>query len=211
MVRQATTGIFTGTRGRVVLLLRETPRTVNELMACLHLTDNAVRFQLDRLRREGLVHASGVRPGRRRPNVVYALTQRGRELFPKPYAALLSAVLDMLGRRLGAARQRALLRACGHRLARELAPSLPSGSRRRRIDEAIRILNELGGLAEHLLVRRTHVIRGQDCPFGALAAAHPEICELAETLVADLVGQPVREECEKGASPRCRFRLLTRI
>ena len=34
-----------------------------------------------------------------------------------------------------------------------------------------------------------------------LVAQHPEICELAETLVSDLVGEKVREECEKAGMP----------
>lgn len=51
-------------------------------------------------------------------------------------------------------------------------------------------------------------LRGYGCPLGALAAAHPAACSLAEALVAELVGAPVVEECERGERPRCGFRVV---
>ena len=65
---------WASTRGRLILLMRRGSRTVNELAAVLGLTENAVRTQLDRLERDGLVHPSGTRPGTRKPNITYDLT-----------------------------------------------------------------------------------------------------------------------------------------
>jgi predicted ArsR family transcriptional regulator len=201
---------FASTRGRVVLLLRYAPRTVNELVAALKLTDNAVRFQLASLQRDGLVQASGWQRGSRKPNVIYALTEEAAALFSQPYAAVLDTLLHVLRGRLTAGRRRALLRACGHRLARGLAKQMPKGGVAERSAAAVRILNELGGLSELTLHEGDYVIRGRDCPLRGLVPAHPEVCVLAETLVGDLVGEPVREECEKGTRPQCRFRILTK-
>ena len=65
---------WASTRGRIVLLLRRASRTVNELAQALDLTDNAVRGQLALLERDGLVHQSGRRAGKHKPNLTYALT-----------------------------------------------------------------------------------------------------------------------------------------
>jgi hypothetical protein len=47
-------------------------------------------------------------------------------------------------------------------------------------------------------------IRSGGCPLSAVVE-HPEVCELAEALVAEIVGLPVRERCDRGESPKCRF------
>jgi hypothetical protein len=33
------------------------------------------------------------------------------------------------------------------------------------------------------------------------------VCEVAEALVAEIVGLPVHESCQRGESPRCRFEI----
>ena len=50
-------------------------------------------------------------------------------------------------------------------------------------------------------------IRSTGCPLAAAVAEHPEVCELAESLVSEIVGLPVRESCERGTTPKCRFEI----
>lgn len=45
------------------------------------------------------------------------------------------------------------------------------------------------------------------CPLAAAVAKHPEVCELAKALVAEIVGLPVHESCHRGESPKCRFEI----
>ena len=51
------------------------------------------------------------------------------------------------------------------------------------------------------------IIRSGGCPLSAAVVERPEVCELAEALVAEIVGLPVRERCDRGESPKCRFEL----
>ena len=52
------------------------------------------------------------------------------------------------------------------------------------------------------------IIRSGGCPLAAAVAEHPEVCQLAEALVAEVVGLPVRESCYRGdESPKCRFEI----
>src|SRR5687768_15273411 len=94
--------LFETTRGRLLLLLCRGPRTVNELMGELGVTDNAVRAQLTTLQQTGLVRQVGLRPGTRKPHAEYELTPKARELFPRAHEPVLRALVDVLRERLPA-------------------------------------------------------------------------------------------------------------
>ena len=82
---------------------------------------------------------------------------------------------------------------------------VPDGGLNARLEEAVAVLNELGGLAELDEQDGGFVIRGFSCPLGALTPDHPEVCRMVETLIAGLVGAPVREHCDRRDKPRCCF------
>jgi hypothetical protein len=52
-------------------------------------------------------------------------------------------------------------------------------------------------------------IRGSDCPLAALTAHHPEACLIAESLLTEFMGVPVKEHCNHGERPRCCFEIMT--
>jgi predicted ArsR family transcriptional regulator len=87
---------FTTTRGRIVALLRRSNKTVNDLVADLELTDNAIRAHLMSLERDGLVTQRGTIKGHRKPHNVYGLSDRARDLFPRPYGILFNHLLSTL-------------------------------------------------------------------------------------------------------------------
>src|SRR4051794_1705556 len=157
------------TRGRIVGLLRGEPRTVNDLAAALELTDNAVRAHLATLERDGLVQQSGSRPGFRKPNLTYELTAEAGQLFPKPYGAVLRELVAVLAGRMGPGELEALLREVGRRLGSAYAGQVRAADVRGRVAEAVRVLGELGGLAEVEEAEGRLVIRGFDCPLGEVA------------------------------------------
>ena len=197
---------FRATRGRVVLLLRRGERTVNDLAAALGLTDNAVRAQLVALERDGLVTDTGTQPGARRPHVTYALTAEAERLFPKAYEPVLCELLAVLGRRLTPQRLDGALRAVGRRLGGRFDRPASGAPLRERVRAAVGVLGELGGLADVEEDDGGRVaIRGYSCPLRAAVDAHPGACRVAEGLLGEIVGAPVRERCDKGESPRCRF------
>jgi predicted ArsR family transcriptional regulator len=199
------------TRGRIVALLRRASRTVNELAEALDLTDNAVRVHIATLERDGLVEQVGTRRGAaRKPNHAYDLTAEAAErLFPKAYAPVLQETLTVLRERLPAAEREALLREVGRRLAAPHAAGLDARSRQERLERTVALLTELGGQAEPgpALPDGRVPIEARNCPLsGVVDAGHPEVCAVAEALVASLMGEPAAERCDRGgATPRCRF------
>jgi predicted ArsR family transcriptional regulator len=194
---------FASTRGQVTTLLRHGDRTVEELAQALGLTDNAVRAHLTTLERDGLVRQAGLRRGASKPAYAYALTPAAERLFPKAYGTLLRMLLDVLTERLPPSAVDGAVREVGHRVA--AAQTVPNGELRDRVDQAIAVLGELGGLAEAEEREDGFLIRGASCPLAAAVPGHPEICHLAESLLTDLIGAPVTECCQRGDHPRCCF------
>ena len=195
---------FESTRGRVVEMLRGTTGTVGELAQRLGLTDNAVRAHLLSLERDGLVRQSGVQRGFRKPHFAYELTPEAERLFPKAYDVLLNGLIAALKVRLPPAMLEEVLREVGRSLASDEAPG-EGADLRERVERAARVLKVLGGspLVEGEGGRL--LIRSGSCPMAAAVAEHPEVCELAEALVAEIVGAPVSERCDRSGLPKCRF------
>ena len=172
------------------------------------LTDNGVRVHLAVLERDGIVRQRGsVRrsSGGGKPAYVYELTSEAEDLFPKAYEPTLGRLLDVLGERLGPEESEALLRSVGRRLAEE--HSTRADGAHARLETAVEVFNELGGLAELEEQDGAVVIRGYSCPLGGVTPAHPDVCRMAETQIAELAGVPVHERCDRGERPRCCFEI----
>ena len=203
---------FESTRGRMVTLLRRSGRTVEDLARAVGLTDNGVRAHLAVLERDGIVRQRGsVRRGSGggKPAYVYELTSEAEELYPKAYEPALSRLLDALAERLGLEESEVLLRSAGRRLVE--GKTVPTDSTHARLEAAAGVLNDLGGLAELEEQDGTLVIRGYSCPLAAVTPDHPEVCRMAEALVAEVAGVQVHERCDRSERPRCCFEMVAAV
>jgi predicted ArsR family transcriptional regulator len=197
--------LFKSTRGKILNLLRTREWTVNELAEKLHLTDNAVRAHLASLERDRLVAQSGMKPGVRKPHTTYALGPEAEQLFPKAYGRLVSLLMSIFARQLKSRNLRAGMRAAGRSVAKEHLVELHGKTRQQRIDAALDVLKELGGTATFREEDGKHFIYGNGCPIAAATANHPEACLLAESLLTEIIGSPVKEHCNRGPAPSCCF------
>jgi predicted ArsR family transcriptional regulator len=198
---------FETTRGKIVTHLRPGSKTVNELANTLGLTDNAIRANLLTLERDGLVRQSGLVKGFRKPHFSYALTAEARVLFPKAYDSVLNGVIAELKNRLSPAAITEALRSVGRRFG---IRDTQSNERTldERIAETLVALEELGGAATLEKQIDKIVIRGEACPFADVVSEHPEVCQLAESMVEEIVGAPVKEICDRSGSPKCCFEIM---
>jgi predicted ArsR family transcriptional regulator len=197
---------FDSTRGRVVNLIRGGASTVEELALKLELTDNAVRAHLVSLERDGLVQQSGVRRGARKPHFTYSLTTEAEKLFPKAYDALLNQLIAVLKDRLDEREIEVVLREVGRSIAAGAVPG-QQDDLESRVQTALKVLAAIGGAAEAEQLEEKFVIRSNGCPLAAAVSVHPEVCQLAETLVSEIVKAPVQECCDRTSNPRCRFEI----
>ena len=210
MVSNRNERYFESTRGQVVTLLRRSDHTVEELARALGLTDNGIRTHLVILERDGIVRQRGsVRSssGGGKPAYVYELTVEAEDLFPKAYDPVLRRLLDVLSDQLGPEGSEALLRSVGRRLAEE--HSTRADGAHVRLETAVEVLNELGGLAELEERDGAVVIRGYSCPLAGVTPDHPEVCRMVEAMVAEVAGVPAHERCDRGERPRCCFEVAS--
>ena len=198
---------FDSTRGRVVGLLRGKSGTVIELAEALGLTDNAVRAHLLSLERDGLIRQSGVQRGSRKPHYAYELTPEAERLFPKAYDALLNQLITTLKGRLPPSAIEDVLREVGRSLAARHASGDGAGDVEARLQNALEVLKAIGGAPAVEREGGKLIIRSGGCPLAAAVVEHPEVCEVAEALVAEIVGLPVQESCQRGEVPKCRFEI----
>lgn len=197
---------FATTRGRVLTLLRRDSRTVDDLARELDLTGNAVRSHLTGLERDGLVEQGERVRGLGKPAFSYRLTPDADGLFPKAYATLVQELLTVFAERMPPEEVTGALQEVGRRLAAEQPAA--EGDARQRAEHAARVLGKLGGLAEVAEVDGALELRGFSCPLAAAVEVNPNACCLAETMLSDVVGLPVRQVCDQGPPPRCRFVIL---
>ncbi len=192
------------TRTELLRLLRRSRHTITSLAQSLRLTDNAVRTHVAALERDGLVeHVGTQRDTGGKPARLYSLTAEGEELFPKAYAIVLGGLVAEIAREEGRERAVELLRSVG----RQVGSGVGATEEGEVKGAAAAALRGLGGDVEVLRNDGGWLLQGYACPLSAVAAKHPEVCQLARALVEEITGTPVAECCERGDRPRCRFQV----
>ena len=200
--------LLDSTRGRIVTALRSGGSTADELASKLGLTRSAVRAQITGMERDGVVRRAGRRPGTTRPFHVFELTPEVEQLISSAYIPLLTQLVDVFAESLPAPQLEAILRQAGTRLADELSGGKrPAGSLASRVAMASQMLNEALGAMTHVEGNGSYVIHGVGCPLAALTGKHPGVCLAMESLVAEVIGAPVHECCDRSERPQCCFEI----
>ena len=161
------------TRTRIVNQLLQGPRTAIQLAASLGIQVSAARKHLDRLRALNVVDESFERAGPGRPKKFYALTDEGRELFPRHYDAVLNALVSELARDQGETRAQKTLQ----RVAQGFAASAVAqpGADKAHLRQLAAGLGELGfepTVTEH---GGECTITSHNCPILRTAHLHREL------------------------------------
>lgn len=185
------------------LLYQSAGMSIDDLAAVLAVTRTAVRQHLAALERDGLVARGQTRPTGRRPEQLYQLTLRGKELFPRQYQLLADLLIDEVAKILGHDGLTALMRSLGRKLA--------AGLEQQAIDEEkiVSHMNHAGYEAEVFFRSGgEREIVAHNCVFHHLAQAHPQVCELDLALIGALGHGDVEHlECMLRGGKVCRFHL----
>jgi predicted ArsR family transcriptional regulator len=193
-------------RGRIVTLLRKGELTAHDIATTLNLTESAVRLQLVAMERDGVVRKVGKRPGTTRPYHVYEVEPGVEQLLSKAYIPLLTHLVDVFAEALPGQQLETLLRRTGKAVAQQFCGGKrPRGSLESRAAAASGMLNEHLGALTRVEGDGEIVIRGAGCPLAALTGKHRGVCLAMESAVAEIVGGPVRECCDRDGRPRCCF------
>jgi len=188
---------------REVLLSRDKGATAEELAAALGVTRTAVIQQLATLERDGLVMVSGRRHTGGRPSRTYALTDAGRETFPRRYALFAASLLKHARDLFGEEGLAALLDKMAKELAADALPRLEGMRGRDRRAEVEKMLHELGYEA---VLTDDGAIEAVNCVFSRVARESRTACRFDTVLLAGLLGEQVSQvSCLADGGGCCRF------
>lgn len=193
------------TRERIIRLLRRSPCTVEDLAAELGITKNAVRSQINLLKREGIVEPQGSKPSGRRPAAVFGVRRDAAAMFSKAYPVVLSQLVRVLAEKLPDRQFSDTARELGLRLA-DLAPQ-PSGNLKERVRTTADFLESLGAMVDVREAKDKIIIQGHGCPLSGAVDADGRICLAMEAMVGKLAGAPAVEKCDRDKHPGCRFEI----
>lgn len=163
-------------RALLEVLKRQGEARADELSAALGITVSAVRQHLAALHGDGLVEHDEVRAGPGRPHHRYRLSERGDNLFPRAYAAIVTDLLveaeaadpELIDRMFARRRDRRVERTKERLVGKSL---------RDRVAELTEVLDEDGYLAEHVAQDDgTFRIVEHNCAILAVASKYGVAC-----------------------------------
>lgn len=191
-----------------LLLENKAGLTVDELSRALEITRNAVRQHLAGMERDGLVAQSATRPTGGRPEQLYVLGDKGRELFPRHYSWFSQLLMESIRDEAGSAGLSERLADMGRRIGGQLRSQSPAAEEpARRVAALAQLMSNLGYHARAVEgADAAPTIEASNCVFHHLAAQFPEVCQFDLALLAAFVGTSVdHQECMVRGGQMCRF------
>lgn len=195
-------------------LKRSGGSTVDDLASQFGLARMTVRQHLTGLERDGLVESRDEKGPSGRPHMVFSLSDRGEELFPKRYDRLADLVLREAAQLTAEeitgldedGRKRLLLQKMVERVYVEHEQKLRDKTLPERVELVADILREEGGLADWENAGDAFEIVDYNCVYRRVVDSHPGVCDWHVSLLGRLLGTKV--ECSQYMSQgaeSCRF------
>jgi predicted ArsR family transcriptional regulator len=192
-----------------LLLENKAGMTVDELSHGLQITRNAIRQHLAGMERDGLVAQSVTRPTGGRPEQLYVLGDKGRELFPRHYSWFSQLLIESMLEEAGSDGLGSRLAAMGQRVGAQLrSQAAASDEPVQRVVSLAQLMTNLGYHARASAdADGAPTIEATNCVFHNLAAQYPQVCQFDLALLSNFVGSGVEHrECMVRGGQTCRFR-----
>ncbi len=193
------------TRERIVRLLLDGERTVAQLTREIGITSNAVRAQILSLEKQGVVEARGQVRGSRRPSATYGLSTGGESVLSRAYPFALSRLVSVLSETMEPREFETTMRGMGKRMAARSPKA--EGSAGERLRAAVQVLAELGSSVKVTKEGNGWMLSSDSCPIAEAVTVDGKSCVSMATMLEELTGMEVREECRHGEHPRCQFEI----
>ncbi|MBK9749968.1 MAG: ArsR family transcriptional regulator [Chloroflexi bacterium] len=175
------------------ILRRRSHATVDEIVDELQrrrgsITAVTVRHHLMRLQEDGLITSPELKrrssPGR--PQYVYALTEKAKDLFPNNYQRLAASLLTELQKQLPKDSINVILEGVADTMAHEaVVPNLPLVDR---LDAVVDYLNQNGYEANWERADDGFLLTTSNCPYHGLGDESGTLCQMDMRLISSLLG-----------------------
>ncbi|MFQ6013809.1 MAG: helix-turn-helix transcriptional regulator [Anaerolineae bacterium] len=183
--------------------------TIDQLAKALQLKPITIRHHVALLEGEGFITSRKVRGKVGRPYLVFSMTEKGNELFPKSYHLLASRLLAKVKELEGEEKVRSILQDIGKELADTLGPEIRGNDPKERVSQVIEHLAKEGYLIQPEEGKIGYILRVYNCPYRYVAHQHPEICELDQILLQELLGKSLKRRASVSeGDPSCVYALL---
>jgi len=182
--------------------------TIQELCDDLGVTPTAVRQRLVRLQGRGLIERRAVSEGRGRPYHIYELTHLGLRELGENYAELAMTLWRAVSRIESDELRQAVLADVRDELVRRYSRTVNSGDLSERFTELQESLTEQGFDVEAETDDDLPLLRENNCPYLELASTDSGICELEQSVFAEVLGAPVHlSKCQLEGETCCEFQV----
>lgn len=195
------------TRWEILQLLKRQGRaTVDELARALNMTLMGVRLHLVVLDRDGYVQRSTARKKPGRPALVYSLTPKAEDIFPKRYDLLAEKLLEALAQQPDSVAVNSILETAARSLAAPLTIALDRATLEQRVDRVGRLLDEIGAFASWERSEGGYLIHQHNCLFYRIALRNREVCSIDTFFFKEMLGVEVqRGDCLLDGAGKCSF------
>ncbi len=199
------------TRDRVLKsLLLNQRSSVNNLAEAVGINPISVRHHVNKLEAEGLIQSEEERHGVGRPRLVYSLTEKGMEQFPKRYLNLTLRLLAQIKDNLSEKKVGEIFQDIAVDLADSLTEDLQLESLDlgERMDVLQKILTSEGFTVSVTEDEENFYLIEASCPYHHVGQDFPEICALDQALITHITSvSPHRIECILNGDQQCKYRL----
>jgi DeoR family transcriptional regulator, suf operon transcriptional repressor len=187
---------YRGLRGQILVELKQSAAGMNarDLVGSCDASLNAIRHHLKELESEGLVVRRREQRGIGAPVHLYLLTPAGENLFPRRYQELLTETLSQVAGQTGRPAVVEAMQLHYEALARRLQAELGDATGPERLDQVSRLLVEEGYMAAWQEADGAVKLTEHNCAIKAVAERFPEICELEERFLRDVLAAGVERK-----------------
>ncbi len=182
------------TRKEILTYLQRNPGlSAGDLAEHFNLSLGAVRHHLTILEKDALIVGDSVRQPIGRPCIVYELTEKGEESFPKQYDRLSNVMLDTIKQEQGSHSLRSFLSRVADRIIKQSGLDLQADhSIELRAHSLARIMDREGFSLEWQRKDNELRIIQHACPYQSVVGHHPEVCQLDEHLIQTVMGKKAK-------------------
>ena len=129
------------TKRMILNLLLDGPKTAGEITDKLHIQKSPVRSHLESLQAEQAVRYYFRSERLGRPTKVYAITEVGRELFPRKYDMILSLLIQAIEEKEGQEYVKKIVRSMADNIASDIRDKIKKTNSLNDLEKSLNILN----------------------------------------------------------------------
>jgi DeoR family transcriptional regulator, suf operon transcriptional repressor len=184
--------------------------SIDALAKVLDISRAAVQQHIAGLEGEGFIKKNALNKTAGRPVVIYGITDKGINYFPKQYAWFSDLILSELRQEMGSEGFEDYMHRLGISLANNLRSQFEGKNLNDRVDELLLIMTNLGFQVTRDLESEAGntVIRANNCIYHDLAQKHNEICAFDLALMSSLLDKEIKQlSCMAKGDCACHFKV----